>query len=250
LSTEQTKLIVPLDFSEMSAAETVIQSLSPEVNFWKIGLELFIHSGPAGVAQVKKQGGRVFLDLKLHDIPNTVAKACLEVCTLGVDLLTIHSSGGQAMMQAAASAVQSFSENTGKPGPKLLAVSLLTSIDQSALSSELNVYLDVPDYVVQMAVLARRSGVAGIVCSPQEIELVRQACGPDFLIVTPGIRPSGSNADDQRRTLTPSEAIEQGADYLVIGRPITQHPQPRQMALKILAEIAGAEISGKGHASS
>jgi orotidine-5'-phosphate decarboxylase len=115
----------------------------------------------------------------------------------------------------------------------------LTSIDQSALSGELNVYLEVSDYVQRMAEIAQRSGVDGIVCSPQEIELVRQVCGPDFLIVTPGIRPRGSNADDQRRTLTPGEAIERGADYLVIGRPITQHPQPRQIALEILAEIAG-----------
>jgi len=239
LSTEKTKLILPLDFSDLSAVETVINALSPEVNFWKIGLELFIHGGPAGVTQVKKKGGQVFLDLKLHDIPNTVAKACIEVCNLGVDLLTIHSSGGQAMMQAATAAVQNFAEKTGKPGPKLLAVSLLTSIDQSALSGELNIELKVSDYVQRMAELAQRSGVAGIVCSPQEIELVRHTCGPDFLIVTPGIRPTGSNADDQRRTLTPREAIERGADYLVIGRPITQHPQPREMALEILAEIAG-----------
>jgi orotidine-5'-phosphate decarboxylase len=239
LSTEQTKLIVPLDFSDSSTVETVIQALSPEVNFWKIGLEYFIHAGPAGVARVKKKGGQIFLDLKLHDIPNTVAKACIEVCSLGVDLLTIHSSGGQGMMQAAATAVQNFTERTGKPGPKLLAISLLTSIDQSALSGELNVYLEVSDYVQRMAEIAQRSGVNGIVCSPQEIELVRQVCGPDFLIVTPGIRPRGSNADDQRRTLTPGEAIERGADYLVIGRPITQHPQPRQIALEILAEIAG-----------
>ncbi len=239
MSKEQTKLIVPLDCSDLAAAETVIQALSPEVNFWKVGLELFIHAGPAGVAQVKKKGDQVFLDLKLHDIPNTVAKACIEVCNFGVDLLTVHSSGGQAMLHAATSAVQNFEEKTGKPGPKLLAVSLLTSIDQSALSGELHVYLDVADYVQRMAELAQRSGVAGIVCSPQEIELVRQVCGPDFLIVTPGIRPMGSHADDQRRTLTPGEAIERGADYLVIGRPITQHPQPRQIVLEILAEIAG-----------
>jgi orotidine-5'-phosphate decarboxylase len=214
----QSKIIVALDLPSAPEAIAMCDRL-PQVSFWKVGLELFIADGSTILRELKARNNKIFLDLKLHDIPNTVAAACRVATKYGVDFLTIHATGGKAMMQAAQAEVNGSST-------QLLAVSLLTSISASALITDLQVSLEVAEYVAQMVRLAQQSGLTGAVCSPHEVASLRSLFGDDFCFVTPGVRPEGAAVGDQSRVMTPHDAIAAGANYLVIGRPITAAINP------------------------
>lgn len=233
----QDRIIVPLDVSSEPAALELVEAL-PEVTFWKVGLELFVSSGPAILSALKERQKRIFLDLKLHDIPNTVAGACRAAGKYGVDLLTLHASAGRSALQAAQTAMQQGAEAAQQEPAKLIAITLLTSLNSRDLAFDLKVPVELPEYALQMALLAKDSGLNGAVCSPQEVEQLRQVCGDDFLLVCPGVRPAWAEAGDQRRAMTPAEAIKAGADYLVIGRPITASPEPVGALARIFDEIS------------
>ncbi len=217
-SSPETKIIVALDVPSALEAIDLCDRL-PQVSFWKVGLELFIADGNAILRELKARDKKVFLDLKLHDIPNTVASACRVATRYNADFLTIHASGGKSMMQAAQAEVEGSTT-------QLLAVSLLTSISAAALASDLKVPIQVSEYVSQMVLLAQQSGLTGAVCSPHEVASLRSLVGNDFCFVTPGVRPTGAAVGDQSRVMTPKQAIAAGADYLVIGRPITKAIDP------------------------
>jgi orotidine-5'-phosphate decarboxylase len=219
------RLIVAADLSTRDEILALIDELHGAVGVFKIGLQAFIANGPALVREVVGRGERVFLDLKLHDIPNTVAHAAAEAASLGADMLTVHASGGEAMLRAAA-----------LERPLVLAVTVLTSIDQHELAN-IGLSGTAQSNAVALARLATGCGVRGVVASPLEIAAIREACGSGLKIVTPGIRPAGSDAGDQKRTMTPGEAVRAGADYIVIGRPITGARNRRDAALRILDEM-------------
>ena len=229
------RIIVPLDVPTEAAAITLLEQL-PEVKFWKVGLELFVSRGPEILNLLQQRQKRIFLDLKLHDIPNTVAGACRVVANYGVDLLTIHAAAGREALTLAQAVIQQGAAADTLP-PKLIAITLLTSLSSRQLAFELKIPLELPDYILQMALLAQESGLAGAVCSPQEVKQLRQACGDEFLLVCPGVRPSWATATDQKRSLTPAQAIQAGADYLVIGRPITAATSPAAAWQRICDEI-------------
>lgn len=231
------RIIVPLDVPGEAQAIALIDAL-PQVTFWKVGLELFISSGPSILNKLKSRNKRIFLDLKLHDIPNTMAGACRAAGRCGVDLLTVHAAAGSQALVAAQQATVKGAQQSGNSPPEVIAVTLLTSIGTEALSTELGVSLLVEDYAAQMAQLARSSGLAGVVCSPHEATALRGLCGDDFRLVCPGVRPVWAQQGDQRRTMTPAEALKAGADYLVIGRPITQAADPAAAVKRICEEIA------------
>lgn len=231
------RIIVPLDVPNEVAAIALIDEL-PQVTFWKVGLELFVSSGPEILATLKNRQKRIFLDLKFHDIPNTVAGACRSAARYGVDLLTIHATAGREALSSARIAVQEEAERVGVSPPKLIAITLLTSFSPRQLAFDLKIRLELPEYAQEMALLAQETGLDGAVCSPQEVEQLRQICGNDFLLVCPGVRPSWAAQGDQKRSLTPAQAIEAGADYLVIGRPITAAPNPQSAWERICAELA------------
>ena len=214
----QSKIIVAMDVPSATEAISLCDRL-PDVSFWKVGLELFIADGSTILRELKARNKKIFLDLKLHDIPNTVASACRVVTKYGADFLTIHAAGGKAMMQAAQSEVEGSTT-------QILAVSLLTSISDSVLKSDLQVSLEVSEYVAKLVHLAQASGITGAVCSPHEVTSLRSQLGDDFCFVTPGVRPAGTAASDQSRVMTPQQAIAAGANYLVIGRPITAASDP------------------------
>ncbi|MDP9291366.1 MAG: orotidine-5'-phosphate decarboxylase [Verrucomicrobiota bacterium] len=222
-------IIVALDVPSEEAAIQIVNDLTGLVGLYKIGLQLFTKCGPRIVTGVKATGAKVFLDLKFHDIPNTVANAVQSACALGVDMLTIHLSGGSKMIRAAVDAA----ENTDTI---VLGVTVLTSSTQESLR-EVSVAEKVQDQVLRLARLGIDNGLRGIVASPNEAALLREALGPEVIIVTPGVRARDAAADDQARTLTPKEAIAAGANYLVIGRPIIAQENPRQAVEAILAEI-------------
>lgn len=226
------KIIVPLDVSSLEDAKSLVNKL-PEVSFWKVGLELFVSTGAEILKYLKYKDKKIFLDLKFHDIPNTVAGACRSACKYEVDLLTIHATAGKKALEAAVNAVKDAS----KP-PQLLAISLLTSIDNRSLSIDLKVPVELPQYALEMAILAKEAGLNGAVCSPQEVAKLREICGQDFTLVCPGIRPSWAVKGDQSRVATPQDAIAQGANYLVIGRPITTADDPNQAWSRICQEIS------------
>jgi len=228
------KIIFALDVHGLEDIDRWAEALSDKVGMFKVGKELFTSCGPAAVKAVQKHGGQVFLDLKYHDIPNTVASAMLEAARLGVQLTNLHALGGAEMMETAVSAVHK--EFSGAERPRLLAVTILTSSTAVTLQ-QVGIEYSVQDMVVRLARLAKESGMDGVVASPLEIGLIREACGPDFLIVTPGVRPSFAAVDDQKRIMTPSEAVSSGADYLVIGRPIAKAVDPAQAAECITNEI-------------
>lgn len=209
----------------------------PELRWVKVGLELFVAAGPPVVQRLRDQGLRVFLDLKFHDIPNTVAGAVQSAVATGAWMMNVHASGGSAMMRAAAAAATKAAAALGRPRPLVIGVTVLTSMTAEVLA-EVGVTRPVIDQVVHLAKLAKQSGLDGVVASPQETAAIRAACGPDFQIVTPGIRPvEQQGKDDQARTLTPAEAMQAGATYLVIGRPITGAPNPREAAEQIAASL-------------
>lgn len=229
------KIIYALDVHGLDDIDRSAEMLSGKVGMFKVGKELFTSCGPAAVRAVQRHGGQVFLDLKYHDIPNTVASAMLEAARLGVQLTNLHALGGGEMMETAVAAVHK--EFSDAERPRLLAVTILTSSTVETLR-QVGIEYSVQDMVVRLARLAKASGMDGVVASPLEIGLIREACGPDFLIVTPGVRPSFASADDQKRIMTPSEAVCCGADCLVIGRPIAKAADPVQAAELIAAEIA------------
>jgi orotidine-5'-phosphate decarboxylase len=231
------RVIVPLDVPTLDAAMTLIDELDA-VQFWKVGLELFVSSGPAILEHLKQGQKKIFLDLKFHDIPNTVAGACRAAGRYGVDLLTVHATNGQSGLKAAQAAATDGAAQAGVAPPQIIAVTVLTSLSPRELAFDLKVPLELPDYALQMALLAQASGLSGAVCSPQEVQQLRQVCGEDFLLVCPGVRPPGSAMQDQQRTLTPAAAIQAGANYLVIGRPITAAPHPAEAFAAICQDIA------------
>jgi orotidine-5'-phosphate decarboxylase len=222
------KIIVALDVPAKAEALDLVKQLAPEISFFKIGLQLYTVAGPEAVREILATGAKVFLDLKLHDIPNTVARAVESAASLGVQMLTIHLSGGEAMLRAAA---------TARPANMLiLGVTVLTSLTEEALH-QVGVSERINDHVLRLARLGQEAGIGGLVASPFEARTLRDEFGDNIKIVTPGVRPSWSDAGDQKRYMTPREAFDAGADYLVIGRPITAHANPRQVVVKILDEL-------------
>ena len=229
-------IIVPLDVPDAESARRLIDDI-PAVKFWKVGLELFVSSGPEILTDLKDRDKRIFLDLKFHDIPNTMAGACRAAGRYGVDLVTVHAPAGMAALQAAQQAATEGAAAAGMAAPNLIAVTVLTSIDLRSLAFDLKIPLELSDYALQMALLSQQAGLAGSVCSPHEAELLRRCCGPDWLLVCPGVRPDWAQAGDQRRVMTPGAAIAAGANYLVIGRPITQADQPNAAFQRICDEL-------------
>lgn len=226
------KIIVALDYPSETEALQLVDQLDSELCRLKVGKEMFTHLGPAFVEKIQNKGFDVFLDLKYHDIPNTVAKACEAAADLGVWMLNVHASGGRRMMEAAANAVANHQNK-----PLLIAVTVLTSMSQQDLN-ELGITNTPADQALRLATLAQASGLHGVVCSAQEAALMRQNLTEDFLLVSPGIRPAGSKADDQRRIMTPLDAINAGSNYLVIGRPVTQSDNPLETLRTINSEIS------------
>jgi orotidine-5'-phosphate decarboxylase len=227
------RIIVPLDVPTAPEAIALIDRL-PDVAFWKVGLELFVSDGPEIVKLLQERQKRIFLDLKFHDIPNTVAGACRSVATrYKVDLLTVHAAAGRVALQSAVTAVAEAPHR-----PQVVAITLLTSFNSRDLAFDLHIPLELPEYAKNMAILAQESGCQGAVCSPQEVASLRAACGQNFTLICPGVRPQWAAMGDQRRTLTPKQAFQAGANYLVIGRPITAAVDPKAAWEKICEEIA------------
>lgn len=230
----KTEVIVALDFPGMAPALELVGRLGDSVGWYKVGKQLFTLEGPAMVRELQRRGKRVFLDMKFHDIPNTVYGAVNSAAAIGADIINVHASGGPAMLAAAAKAA-------AETGRKVIAVTVLTSMDQEQLEA-VGVTATPADQVVRLARLTQAAGLAGVVCSPREVALIRDACGPDFMTVVPGIRPLWAAAGDQKRIMTPGDAARAGADYIVVGRPITGAADPADAARKIQAEIDGVSV--------
>jgi orotidine-5'-phosphate decarboxylase len=226
------RLIIALDFATAEQALAFVKDLQPSQCKLKVGFELFVAAGPELVRDLVARGFAVFLDLKFHDIPNTVASACRAAAQLGVWMLNVHASGGSTMMQAAQAALA----NLPNP-PKLIAVTVLTSMDKAQLAST-GIQVEPEAQVQYLAKLAQSSGLDGVVCSAQEAAVLRAQLGDEFLLVTPGIRPEGSEKGDQSRVMTPKQAKQAGVSYIVVGRPITQAPDPQAVIAQINADLA------------
>ena len=234
------RIIVALDFPTAQEAQAVVKELGEAVNFYKVGMELFYAAGPEMLKFLKANGKKVFLDLKLQDIPNTVAKSLAVLTGLGADIMNVHAVGGAKMMSEAVASVHAEAKRLGIECPKLIAVTVLTSMDKEQWA-QLNYAKPIAEEVVELAKLAKASGMDGVVASPQEAAAIRKACGPEFLIVTPGVRPEGSASNDQSRIATPAGALRNGASRLVIGRPITKAENKVAAVENILEEIRGAK---------
>jgi orotidine-5'-phosphate decarboxylase len=228
------KIIFALDVNGLEDVEKWAGLIAGDIGMFKIGKQLFTSCGPEAVRTVQRHGGEIFLDLKYHDIPNTVAMATLAAARMGVKLTNLHALGGYEMMVTTMGTLDK--EFKGERRTKVLAVTILTSSTEETLRG-IGIDHSVPEMVVRLAKLAKQAGIDGVVASPQEVGLIREACGPDFLIVTPGVRPVFAAADDQKRIMTPGEAVAQGADYLVIGRPISAAADPQAAAGLIVEEI-------------
>jgi orotidine-5'-phosphate decarboxylase len=224
-------VFVALDTPSLDRANALARSLKPFVGGVKLGLEFYGANGPDGVRAIVSAGAPVFLDLKLHDIPNTVAGAMKALAPIGAAIINVHASGGAAMMRAAADAA-----GTVERRAKIIAVTVLTSLEDRDLA-QIGLSGTALNQAVRLAILAKESGLDGVVCSPHEIAAVRAACGAQFLIVTPGVRPAGGELGDQKRVMTPQQAVQAGADILVIGRPITGAPDPVEAARQIAADL-------------
>jgi orotidine-5'-phosphate decarboxylase len=231
--TTDSRVILALDVPTLAEATEIARRVGPHLAAVKIGKQLFTAEGPAAVRAMHDLGLRVFLDLKFHDIPNTVAGAIESACALGVWMVNVHASGGPAMLAAAASAA---AKAPAGARPLLIGVTVLTSLSEADIRATLGTTRTVQEQVVHLAKDVQAAGLDGVVASPQEIGLIRQACGPAFLIVTPGVRPADAARNDQQRVMTPGEALRAGADYLVIGRPITAAPDPAEAARRIALE--------------
>jgi orotidine-5'-phosphate decarboxylase len=225
-------IICAVDTISVPKAQALADQIGSHIGALKLGLEFFTANGAAGVRDVAQQRFPVFLDMKYHDIPNTVAGAIKATAGIDTFMITVHTQGGTAMMKAAADAAKEVAAATGKKRALIVGVTILTSLDQADMSA-LGIPAKVEDQVKRLADLAQQSGLDGVVCSPFEVAMLRKNCGKDFTLVVPGIRPAGSDAGDQKRVLTPKEALEAGADYLVIGRPITGAADPKAAAQAI-----------------
>ena len=233
------RLIVALDVPNMAKLSNLVIGLGESVTYYKVGMELFYSCGAEVVRYLKGSGKSIFLDLKLHDIPNTVGSSLAALTELGVDMLNVHATGGFQMMQFAAQTVKARAAELGIKAPKLIAVTVLTSISPEEWQ-ELNYAESISAQVINLAKLAKKAGLDGVVASPQEAAAIRAACGEEFLIVTPGIRPAGSELNDQSRIATPKAAIENGATHLVIGRPITKATDLKRAVQDIVKEMQEA----------
>ncbi|MBY9076994.1 orotidine-5'-phosphate decarboxylase [Paenibacillus sp. HN-1] len=232
------RLMIPLDYPDAAQAREMIGKLRGIPCYMKVGMQLFYAAGPDFVRELKENGYSVFLDVKMHDIPNTVKGGAQSVTALGVDMFNVHAAGGSAMMKAALEGVElATAQNPALKRPLVIAVTQLTSTSQAVMNDEIGIPGEVPDTVVRYAQLAAAAGLDGVVASPQEAAAISAACGSGFRTVTPGIRPSGSSLDDQSRVMTPGQAIRQGSHFLVVGRPITAAPDPRQAAENIIKEM-------------
>ncbi|MCK9554494.1 orotidine-5'-phosphate decarboxylase [bacterium] len=225
------RIIIALDFDSDTEALSLVGKLKGKINFFKVGSQLFTKCGGAVVEKIASLGADVFLDLKFHDIPNTVRGSAVSACSLGVKIFNVHASGGRKMMEEAVKAAKNH-----KPSPIVLGVTVLTSMSSDDLC-ETGVERKVEDQVLRLANLAKESGLDGVVSSAKEIEMIKKECGRDFIVLTPGIRPVWASADDQKRIVTPEIAFNKGADYIVIGRAVTSAPDPVEAADKILGEI-------------
>ena len=233
------RIAVALDLASREEFLSAARLLQAEVGTFKIGLEAFTSHGPELVRELVSMGAPVFLDLKLHDIPNTVGGAASAAARTGASILNVHASGGREMMRAAAERAREAAASAGLPAPKVIAVTILTSLDAVALR-EVGFAAGPGEAALHLALLAREAGLDGVVCSPEEAAAIRAACGPGFLLVVPGVRPAGAAVGDQKRIATPAGAVRAGADLLVIGRPILAAPDPVAAARAIAAEITEA----------
>lgn len=234
------RIIVALDFPDSRGAERLLKQLEGIPCYMKVGMELFYAAGPQFVVKLKEAGYNVFLDLKLHDIPNTVKGGSASVTRLGVDMFNVHAAGGRAMMEAAREGVeQAMSGRAGAVKPVLIGVTHLTSTSQPVMNDEIGIAGPIEEAVLRYAAMAKQSGLDGVVASPLEVTRIKERCGDSFATVTPGIRPAGSAIGDQSRVMTPREAFAQGTDYIVIGRPVTGAPDPRQALEQIVESIIG-----------
>jgi len=232
-------IIVALDVPDLDAALRLVGELAPVVGAFKVGKELFVSAGPEIVRRIRATGAAVFLDLKFHDIPNTVARAVAAAVRLDVQMLTVHTSGGRAMLQAAEKSAQESAVRLGRSAPLVLGVTVLTSLDGSELA-EVGLEPNVGRQVERLATLAVKAGLRGLVCSPLEITALRQRLPSEIQLVTPGIRATDATADDQKRTMSAPEAIAAGASWLVVGRPLCTAPNPRAAAERMLASLRTA----------
>ncbi len=231
------KIIFALDVEHFGEAQHWVTRLKDRVGIFKVGKQLFTHAGPKVIDMIRQKGQKAFLDLKFHDIPNTVAKAGEEATKLNVTMFNLHALGGFEMMRKTVEASKAMSKSLGISKPLILAVTILTSMDEETLK-EIGVQGPLKEEVGRLASLAMKAGVDGVVASPQEIGIIRQRCGEKFLIVTPGIRHPSDKKDDQKRTMSPKEAITAGANYLVIGRPIKEAKDPLEAVQKIIEDIS------------
>ncbi len=230
-------MVLALDFHDTATALQWVEKTREHVGMFKVGGQLFTQAGPSFVKEVIQKGGKVFLDLKFHDIPNTVA-ACAEAAVdMGVSIFNVHASGGRAMMQAAARAAEKRAKEKNLPKPIVLGVTVLTSMDDAVLKSDIGVARSAAEQVLHLAKLAKDSGLDGVVCSPREIQALRAACPKPFQILTPGIRSADDPPDDQKRTLTAAEALAAGADFIVLGRSVTSKQDPDSRLNTIYADL-------------
>ncbi|RJQ27732.1 MAG: orotidine-5'-phosphate decarboxylase [Peptococcaceae bacterium] len=234
------RLIVALDVDSLEEAGRLAGLLSPRVGMFKIGMRLFNSVGPAAIQLVRDKGAEVFVDLKLHDIPSTVAGAARVLTGHGAAILNVHAAGGRAMMKAAAEAARAEASARGIPRPLVVAVTVLTAIDQAVFNGEMGIPGGIRERVAAWSRMALEAGLDGVVSSPHEIAAVRAACGPEFVIITPGVRPAGDAAGDQKRVMSPGEAARLGASYIVVGRPVITAPDPVKAVEDILAEMESA----------
>ena len=233
-----TQLIVALDRDSLDEALPLVDAAGDSVKWYKIGSQLFCKEGPAAVKALKERGKKVFLDLKFHDIPNTVANAVANGVAMGADMINVHACGGEEMMiRAVEAGIKNAPSGTN---PMVIAVTVLTSMNEEALKQVLNYDNCTPaGHVKHLAKLAKNSGMNGVVCSAHEIDVIRENCGEDFVLVVPGIRPAGAAVGDQKRVMTPGEAAAKGADFIVVGRPVLQAKNPAEAAKAIQAELIG-----------
>ena len=237
MNSHKEKIIFALDVEHFREAQHWVGLLKDHVGMFQVGKQLFTHAGPKVIDMIRQKGQKAFLDLKFHDIPNTVARAGEEATKLNVSMFDLHALGGSEMMRKTAEASRTAAKGLGISRPLILAVTILTSMDEDTLKA-VGIQGPIPDEVGRLALLSMEAGVDGVVASPQEIGIIRAKCGRKFIIVTPGIRLPSDRRDDQKRTLSPKEAIAAGADYLVIGRPIKEAKDPIEAVKKIIEDIS------------
>ncbi len=230
------RIIIALDYSDEAKALEMVELTREYAGVYKVGFELFVSAGPDIVKKLASLGGKVFLDLKFHDIPNTVGQASGAAAALGVLMFNVHASGGLDMMKKAAESAA----KAGRDRPLALGVTVLTSMNDRVLKEEIGIPLGANEQALKLAKLAKQAGLDGVVCSGEEIKAIKEACGKDFILVVPGVRPAWASGDDQKRVITPREAVAAGADYIVIGRPITKADDPKAAAKRVLEELQPA----------